>query len=508
MESTENQSSGGRNLTQREKRWIIFALMISTALAAIDVTIVSTALPTIVAELSGVALYSWLVSIYLLTSTTSVPLYGQLADNLGRKPILIWGIILFTLASVLCTQARTMTQLIIFRAIQGLGSGAILPMTMTIIGDLFKIEERARYQGLFSGVWGVSSIVGPALGAFILMVWNWHGIFYINLPVGITALFLVVKYFPERAVSQHRSVDVWGALLMTAGVSALLLAVEQNSSAGMASLSFYLTAAVCIIALIIVEKRASSPFLPVGLITRRLIGVSYLIAIFGGMLQFGTTAFMPLFVQGALGGTPAAVGLTMAPMAVGWPLGSVLSGRLILKLGYKRVLLLGMTCGVTGASLLQLLNQSTPLIAVMGIIALVGFSLGLTSTPVIIAVQNAVAWNKRGITTALNQFSRTIGGVIGVAVMGALLNRQLSGYISGSKLTAGVNASDLIRDMLDPAKRVNYATEVLHAVQRDLAGALHTAYALPLIAAVIALLLIIFAFPAGNVEKHAVEDSV
>ena len=485
---SEVTDAGEQILTSREKLWIIVALMMSTALAAIDVTIVSTALPTIVSQLSGVELYSWLVSVYLLTSTTSVPLYGQLADNLGRKPILIWGIILFTCASLLCTQANSMTQLILFRALQGLGSGAILPMTMTIIGDLFDIKERARYQGLFSGVWGVSSIIGPALGAFILTFWSWHGIFYINLPVGLLALTLVLKFYHEHKVSSHRSVDVWGALLMTAGVCALLLAVEQESAASLATIGFYLTSAVCLLLLIPVEKRVASPFLPLALIKRRLIGISYIIAFFGGMLQFGTSAFMPLFVQGAMGGTPTSVGLTMAPVAVGWPLGSILSGRWILKLGYKRVLFAGMTCGVLGATSLQLLNSTTPLPVVMAVMALIGFSLGLTATPVIIAVQNAVEWKQRGITTALNQFSRTIGGVIGVAVMGAVLNNRLSSYLRGSSMTAGHNADDLIRDMLDPAERGKYALDVLDAVRYDLAGALHSTYLLPLVAAVITLL--------------------
>ena len=480
------------------------ALMLSVALAALDVTIVATALPTIVAELSGVALYSWLVSVYLLTSTTSVPLYGQLADNLGRKPILIFGIILFTVTSLLCSQARTMQQLIFFRAMQGLGAGAIMPMTMTIIGDLFSIEERARYQGLFSGVWGVCSIVGPALGALILTVWSWHGIFYVNIPVGIIALTLVLRHYHEHNVSKHRSVDVWGALLMTGGVGSLMLAFERRMD-GTAGFGLFGIAAMCFAALIIVEKRVPSPFLPMDLLKRRLIGVSYLVALFGGVVQFGTSAFMPLFVQGAMGGTPTSVGLTMAPVAFGWPIGSILSGRLILKLGYKRVLAVGMTIGVAATACLQLLTDTTPLGVVMAIVGFIGLSMGLTATPVIIAIQNAVEWNQRGIATALNQFSRTIGGVMGVALMGALVNFKLGDILSGAKITEGVKASDIVRDMLDPAKRGNYPADILQAVQHDLAGALHSAYLLPLIAAGIALTLIVVLFPGGKVEQHSLD---
>ncbi len=505
-----NQPDNGKvqerpEYTKAQKRLIMTALMMSVALAALDVTIVATAMPTIVSSLSGMAMYAWLVTIYLLTSTTSTPIYGQLADNLGRKPILIFGILLFVSASILCAQAKTMTELIVFRGIQGLGAGAILPMTMTIIGDLFTIKERAHYQAVFSGVWGVSSIVGPALGAFILTFWSWHGIFYINLPIGMIALILVTKFYHEQNVSRHRYVDVWGGLLMTCGVAALLIALERKLPLGAMGMILYLVALTCFLLLFPVEKRVARPFLPIGLITRRIIGVSYLVAFFGGMVQFGTSAFMPLFVQGAMGGTPTSVGLTMAPVAIGWPLGSVLSGRMILKMGYKRVLAIGMTIGVIATSTLLLMTDITPLPVVMAIVAFIGLSMGLTATPVIIAVQNAVEWNQRGIATALNMFHRSIGGVMGVAFMGAILNARLSSYLSGSTLTGGVKAQDLVNDLLDPLKRGNYNTELLHAVRHDLSSAMHVTYVLPLIAAIIALGLIVFAFPGGKVEKHAAD---
>jgi len=477
--------------------------MTAVALAALDVTVVATAMPTIVSELSGVALYGWLISIYLLTSTTSTPLYGQLADNWGRKPILVFGIVLFVAASMLCAQATTMTQLIIFRGVQGLGAGAILPMTMTIIGDLFSVEERARYQGVFSGVWGVSSIVGPALGAVILKFWNWHGIFLINLPVGAAALIMIMKVYHEHNVSKHRYVDVWGALLMMVGVASLMLVLERHSPIAAGHWWPYVLTAVCFGLLIPVEKRAHSPFLPLDLLKKRLIAVAYLSALFGGMVQFGSSAFMPLFVQGAMGGTPIWVGLSMVPVALGWPIGAVMSGKLILKMGYKRVLAIGSAIGVLAIGAMQLLSDTTPLVGVMSIVLFIGLSLGLTSTPLIIAVQNAVEWRQRGTATALNMFNRTIGGAIGVAIMGAVLNSRLSGYLSDSALTAGVKSSELMNNMLDPAKRAMYAPDMLHAVQHDLAKSLHASFVIPAVAAVIALILIVTIFPGGNVAKHS-----
>ncbi|MCB2197934.1 MFS transporter [bacterium] len=502
--SSESRTS---TASKAGKKWIIFGLMISVALSAIDMTIVTTALPTIVAQLSGVELYSWLVSVYLLTSTTTVPLYGQLADNYGRKPILLFGIVLFTLASVACAQAGTMTQLILFRALQGVGAGAILPMTMTIIGDVFTIEERARYQGFFSGVWGVSSIVGPALGAFILTVWSWHGIFLINLPIGVLALFLIIRFYHEEKQSSHRSVDIWGALLLTGGVGSLLLAIEGIKGLEQYSLLLYLVAAVGLTVLVLVERRVSSPILPLEVIRQRVIGVSYGVTLLAGMLQFGVTAFIPLFVQGAMGGTPASVGMTMAPMAIGWPIGSVLSGRLILKYGYKRVMTIGLFAGVLAAFSLLLVDATVTLPVIVGIVTITGFSMGLTSTPLIIAVQNAVDWQKRGSTTALAQFSRTIGGVVGVAVMGGLINNRLATSLASSPVTSGVNAEKLLRDMLEPSARAGYSVEVLDTVRSLLASALHSAYYLPFVAILLAFLLLMLFFPGGRLQTNESESS-
>lgn len=493
--------SSEQTYTSRQKHLILTGLMLAVALSALDVTVVTTAMPTIVSELSGVALYSWLVAIYLLTTTTSTPLYGQLADNWGRKPILIFGIVLFTIASLLCAKATTMTQLIVYRGLQGLGAGSIMPMTMTIIGDLFPVAERAKYQGIFGGVWGVSSIVGPVLGALILKIWNWHGIFLINIPVGLAALLMITKVYHEHNISKHRSVDVLGAILMTTGVAALLLALERHSPVSSASLWLLALSSICLITLVPVERYVKSPLLPIGMLKRKLISVGYIVAFFGGFVQFGASSFMPLFVQGAMGGTPTHVGLTMAPVALGWPLGSYISGKMILKMGYKRVLAIGSAIGVVSSAMLLTLNAQSPLTGIMIIVFFIGLCMGLTTTPIIISLQNAVEWNQRGIATSLNIFSRTIGGVFGVAIMGSILNLKLAGYLNGSSI-GGKSSSGVINDLLDPAKRSGYPAELLHSVQTDLAQALNLTYAIPLIAAVIGLFLVVFIFPGGRVEKH------
>ncbi|MSQ15754.1 MAG: MFS transporter [Dehalococcoidia bacterium] len=404
-------------LSRRATVLLITSLMMGMALAALDATIIGTALPTIVADLGGIDLYSWLIAAYLLTSTTTVPLYGRVADIWGRKPVFLLGIVLFLVGSGLCGLAQSMVQLVIFRGIQGLGAGAIQPMVMTILGDVFQLEQRARMQGFFSAVWGISSVVGLALGSIIVTLASWHWIFYVNFPFGIIALVLISKSYHERVSAKQRSVDILGAALLVTGVSVLLLAL-QNGVPGIPISLLYIFVLLALGLFLLVESRTADPIVPLGMLRRPILGVSYLISILMGTVQFGVTGFVPLFVQGAMGGTALAVGAVIAPMSIGWPLGSIASGRLILRFGYKIVLIGGVSAAFLGSAALQTLSPDSPHAMVMGVVALIGLGMGLSSTPVIIAVQNAVQWDQRGTATALTQFSRTIGGSIGVALMG------------------------------------------------------------------------------------------
>jgi EmrB/QacA subfamily drug resistance transporter len=487
-------------LSRRQVVLLMAALMLGVALAALDANIVGTALPTIVADLGGVSLYSWLVAVYLLTSTTTVPLYGRLADLWGRKPVFLVGIALFIAGSALCGLARSMPQLIFFRALQGLGAGAIMPMAMTILGDVFTIERRARMQGFFSAVWGTSSILGPSLGALILTVLSWPWIFLVNVPVGLLALLLVGRAYHETVVRRERSIDVRGAVLLTLGTSLLLLALQQHRLMSPEALGLFLLAGGCLGAFVAAELRVPDPIIPFSLLGRPLIGASYLISAMAGCVQFGVSAFVPLFVQGAMGGTALNVGAVLAPMSLGWPVGSILSGRLILRVGYKRVLLAGMLAALLGAAALQTLSVRSSLGLVMAIVALVGLGMGLSSTPMIIAVQNAVHWHQRGVATALVQFSRTIGGSLGVALMGALLNAQLGLRLGGTLESEG----QIINTLLDPARRGTLAAGVVETVQVGLAGALHTVYLVPFGAALVGLTLALLVFPGGRVDQHVV----
>ncbi len=501
----------GATLGRRQIVLLTASLMMATALAALDALIVGTAMPTIVGSLGGLSLYSWVVAAYLLTSTTTVPVYGRLADMHGRKPVFLLGIGLFLLGSALCGQATSMVQLILFRAVQGLGAGAVQPMSMTIIGDVFSVEQRARMQGLFGAVWGVASVVGPPLGGLIVAYLSWHWIFYVNVPVGLVALALIVAVYHEHVEHHARTIDFPSVGLLVAGTTALLLALQetgQPGGIGAGALELLYLAAAGLLGLFVWRQaRSDDPTVPLGLFGRPVIGIGYLAGFLAGLTQYGIGTYLPLFVQGAALGTALTVGTVMGPMSIGWPVGSFASGRLILRSGYKRVLAVGMLAIALGAGCLVLLTPDTPLAALMGISALVGLGMGLSSTPIIIAVQNAVPWSQRGVATALNQFTRTMGGAVGVAVMGSLLNSGLTGRLAGLAAAGSGGAQSLVNTLLDPAGRGTLAPSLVEALRVALAASLRDLFVVASAAALLGLLVTVVFFPGGGVHDHAHEPA-
>jgi Na+/melibiose symporter-like transporter len=309
-------------------------------------------------------------------------------------------------------------------------------------------------------------------------------------------MLMLARNYHEQIVRRRHAVDFLGAALLTAGISTLLLALENSGGPAL-----YLVAVGLLGGFIFVETRTPEPIVPLGLLSKPLIWVGYLVSTLSGAVQFGTTGFIPLFVQGAQGGSPLSVGAVLAPMSIGWPIGSVTSGRLILRLGYRPVLLAGLSATVLGTAALQLSQPATPVPLVMLNVALVGLGMGLTSTPVLISIQNAVGWQQRGVATALNQFSRTIGGSLGVALMGAALNLQAQTRLAGQASGPGNDPATVVRNLLDPAARVLYAGQ-LGVLQQALAEALRVVFILPLAFAGFALVLGVLAFPAGSVRDH------
>jgi EmrB/QacA subfamily drug resistance transporter len=483
---------------------LVLALMFAIAIAALDQTIVSTALPTVVGNLGGISLFSWVFSVYLLASTVTVPLYGKLADVYGRKPVLLFGISVFLIGSVLCGTAGSMLELVIFRAVQGVGAGATLPITMTIIGDVFSIEQRARIQGLFSSVWGVTSLSGPALGGLLAEGLDWRWVFFINLPIGIVAMFLIWRFFDEKTERRKHVMDYWGTLLLSGAVVALMLALLEGGAkygwTSLETLTLFGVAALLLGVFILQETRAAEPVLPMWLFRNRVIVMSCTtIAVCGG-LMFGVSSYVPLFAQAVYGGTAFDAGMIILPMSFSWPLASIIAGRVILRAGYYAAALVGGVSLVIGTSILLTLSRDAPNERALLASLVVGFGMGFMTSALIISLQNAVEWRFRGVATASFQFFRTTGGAISVAIMGAVLNSQLAGrYAEVPGVPEGADSQTL----LNVQSREELAPAVLDGMQRALASTLHEIYFIVVAAAVIAFGLALF-FPRGSAHSLAV----
>lgn len=503
-------------MTRRAKITVVIALMLGMSLAALDTTIVGTALPSIVGKLGGLALYSWVFSIYLLTSTTTVPIYGKLADLYGRKPIFLFGSTLFLLGSILCGAAQSMEQLIIFRAIQGLGAGAVLPIVLTIIGDIFELNERARVQGLFSGVWGVSSVVGPALGGLIVDHFSWRWVFFINVPFGILSCILLSLALKENVEHKKQKLDYLGTLTLTGSVVALLFFLLQGGttwswlslpSLGLFALSILLTAAF-----LFQEQRAPDPILPLTLFTNRIIAISSIGGVILGIVMFGITSYVPLFVQGVEGGTATSAGITLGPMLLAWPIAATISGRIVIRYGYRFTSVLGMAFAAIGTGLITLFTVGTPLPFIVAAMFIIGTGLGLSSTAFILSVQNAVSWKQRGVATASTQFVRTIGGTIGVALMGTILNAQMASRFPAIFASFPAVTANLPRHvsqanvLLTPDLRASLPLAFLHQLQLAFSQSLFWVYALMFAFAVIGVALM-FLFPGGRADKYSYKST-
>ena len=482
---------------------IVAGLMLGMFLAALDTTVVGTAMPTIIGKLGGVSLYSWVFSAYLLTSTTTVPVYGKLADLYGRKPVFLVGVALFLAGSALSGLSQTMVQLIVFRALQGIGAGAVLPITMTIIGDLFSIEQRARLQGFFSGVWGVSSIVGPALGGLITDHIDWRWVFYINVPVGLVSAGLIAALLHENVAHRRRQIDYFGSATLTAGVTVLLWGLLQGGKAwgwgSPESVATFAGAALLLVVFLWQETRAPEPVLPLSLFRNRIIAVASVAGALSGAAMFGVTSFVPLFVQGVRGGTATDAGTVVAPMSLGWPAGSIIAGRLIVRFGYRPATLIGGVCLLLGGLLLATVNDGTPHALIVALLVLVGLGLGFTSSAFVISVQNAVPWSQRGVATATSQFFRTIGGSIGVAVLGAILTAQ---WRQQAADRGAGGEFDRANTLLDPARRATLPAETVEALRQALDGALHSVYLVVAALTALVFLSVLF-FPRGRAQDLA-----
>lgn len=482
-------------MPKRRLNLIVLGIMLSIFLASMEGTVVATAMPTIVGQLGGLSIYSWVFSMYMLTSTTTVPIYGKLSDIYGRKRVYMISMTLFLAGSLLCGQARSMEQLIFFRAMQGIGAGGVLPLAFTIIAELFDLEMRARMQGLFSGVWGVSSVIGPLIGGFLVDQVSWQWVFYINLIPGILAAALVWFAWKGggRISAIQAPVDYLGAIILTFGVLSLLFGLESLGT----PLGWWLLGIAFILFawLVWIERRATDPILPLPLFRDRLFLITILHGILSGWAMFGSVNFVPLFVQAVLGTSATEAGIALTPMSLCWTFASIIGSRLLLKVGYHTLSLVGMALVSAGAFFMSQIGINSSQILIMFYLSLMGIGMGLCIPAFLIAVQSTVRREDLGVATSTVQFSRSIGGTIGVSVLGIFLSSRLASLL----LAAGIDPSSVaIENLLDSVEGASAALN--GPVREALAISIANLFIIAFVAALFGLIAVLFA-PRGKISQ-------
>ncbi len=448
-----------------DRRWITAALLLVMVLASMEATVTSTAMPTIIGDLHGLEHYSWVASIYLLASTITMPLYGRLSDVLGRKRVLLFSIGLFAGGSLLASVSHSMLQLILFRGIQGLGAGGIMPVVLTILGDIFTLQERAKIQGIFSAVWGTASLAGPLLGAFLVgttrfapyvpafvrPILGWPTIFWVNLPAGFAGVLVLICKYHDDQKPHSTDLDLPGVMLLAAGSTSLLVGV---SLAAGVSVPLWVPAAALVAGLGAMglflrrEKSAANPIMPPSLMLHGAIGPSLLVSALLGIGVFALDTYVPLYVQGGQGRSAGAAAATVTPVMLAWASSGVVAAPLIMRWGFRKMAIIGaglMALGFMGLVACALWHA--PLWAMTVLLFITGFGFGPSSMSTLLAAQDAVEWQQRGIVTSGITFARNFGGALGVGLFGALFN-----LLSAAKLREVSAGNFSTGDLLNPHK--------------------------------------------------------
>jgi EmrB/QacA subfamily drug resistance transporter len=446
---------------------VMVGMLLAIGLAAMDATIVATAVPSIAKDLGGFSEYEWLFSAYLLTQAVVTPIYGKLADVFGRRPVLVAGVAVFLAGSALGAVAWSMWALIAFRAVQGVGAGGIQPLVMTLAGDLYSLEERPKVQGRIASVWAFAAIVGPATGGLFAEYVSWRWIFIVNLPVGAFALAVILANLrePELVRREHR-LDIPGAFLLVVGAGLLVFGLLQGgvhwSWGSRASVLVFAGAGAALAVFVVQERRSAEPMLPLWLFTRRVLLFAALTSLAVGILMIGMTTFVPVYAQGVLGLGPVTAGFVLAAMLLGWSGTASFAGRLYLPFGFRNTALIGAACAIAGGVLLVLLLGRAHVWLALVACALMGAGMGLQSTPTVIGVQSVIDWGRRGVATGSLMFMRTLGQAVGAGVLGAVANSKLASWFR--------NAPPAVAARL-PHTGVNAATSVLGSGKDRVHGA-------------------------------------
>jgi len=491
----KKNKQGNKKLTNRPL--VLASVMLAMFMGAIEATIVSTAMPAIVADLGGFRLYSWVFSAYLLMNSVTVLIYGKLSDLFGRKPVLFFGIIFFLLGSLLCGFAGSMKALIFYRCIQGFGAGAVMPLATTIVGDIYTKEERAGIQGYLSSVWGISAIIGPAIGGILVQYVSWHYVFWINIPLGLLAMAGLAFFLHEEVEKKKHQVDYLGAVLLSVAIFSLMYVLVEGGNGfswGSPQIILLLGGSVLFLFLFILqERRAAEPMMPFSIWKERSIRVANLTSLLTGIMLIGISSFLPTFVQGVMEQSPLVAGFTLTSMSIGWPLASTLAGRMLLSLGYRVTSIIGGVSLIVGSIVFATMTAETgPFWAAAGSF-FIGVGMGLTSTAFIVSIQSSVGWRKRGIATAANMFMRNLGNTIGAALLGGILNSQLRHFLNAGTSHTGKKLSlDSVNILLKEGERNRMPLSVRQLLQDGLTVSLHSVYFVVLVFAVFSLVLVLF----------------
>jgi EmrB/QacA subfamily drug resistance transporter len=446
----------GYTLTIGRVLAIYAGLMVTLLLAALDQTIVATALPRIVSDLGGITQYSWVFTSYMLTSTVTVPLYGKLGDVYGRKYLFLFSIVVFLIGSALCGIAQGMTQLVLFRAIQGIGAGGLFPLSLAVIGNIVPPRERGRWQGLIGAVFAASSIAGPAIGGFIVDNATWRWVFLVNLPIGGLALVVIILTMPRRAPLAEHSIDWLGAGVLAVGTGALLMGLVWGGRdypwTSVHVVSALAAAAVLLVLFAVVERRAREPILPFDVLRNPIVASSIACMALVGMAMFGTISYVPLFVQGVIGTSATSSGVVLTPLMLGAVTTSIVTGQLVSRTGrYRWNAVFGPVVLAIGMLLLWRMDVHTSNGEAARNMVVAGIGIGAMMQVFVLSVQNAVSRARIGSATALTQFSRQMGATIGVTVMGAIVNHGLPGGAGGSELGVVHRLPPALRESLADA---------------------------------------------------------
>jgi EmrB/QacA subfamily drug resistance transporter len=449
---------------------ILMAAMLGIFMASVESTIVATAMPTIVADLGGFRLFSWVFAAYLLAQAVTIPIYGRLADLYGRKRVFFAGASLFLAASVLCGLARSMAVLVVFRALQGAGAGALQPIATTIVGDIYTPAERARVQGYLSGVFGVAALIGPPLGGFLVERASWSFVFWVNLPIGAAAFLMLGLCFRERVQRRPHRIDYLGSALLAGSVGALMLALVQASEIGAAgAAALALTGGLGLSALLAHESRTPEPIFPLTIWRHRVIALGNLGGFSNGALIMALSGFLPTYIQGAMGASPTIAGMASAASSVSWAFAAAAAGRLIVRSSYRVSAVFGGCWLITGTLMLITLEPQRGVLWAAAGALLIGVGMGFTITAFVVSIQASVGWGERGAATSSFMFMRIVGQSMGAALFGAALNFGLT--------QRGADTGAISR-LMEPALRHALGTAELARLVAVIAGSLHLVYIL------------------------------